>query len=339
VTLNSDSTAIVDSYVSECHADVDAQAVWGWNGNGPYKIVNNYLEASTEVLGFGGADPSFPNLVPSDIEIRGNHITRPMSWKGNQWLEKNLVEFKTGHRVLIQGNVLENSWVQAQLGWAFVMWSVNQNGGCTWCGTQDVLIQDNLIRNVSAGFQLDDKYSTPSVPMNRVAVRNNLLIGVDNPNIVGGGYGFLIQGNIPSLSVEHNTVFVPTTSSLQWSNPGIQTNHIIRNNLVGGGTYPLWASPSNVWSSFAGTGSEFSGNVVAMAAYFGTGYPSGNYYPATLDAIGLAGGGSAAYSVSSSPASLALAPSSQYKGKATDGTDPGANVDRIMAAVANVIVP
>ena len=70
--------------------------------------------------------------------------------------------------------------------------------------------------NVSAGFQLDDKYSTPSVPMNRVAVRNNLLIGVDNPNIVGGGYGFLIQGNIPSLSIEHNTVFVPTTSSLQW---------------------------------------------------------------------------------------------------------------------------
>lgn len=339
VTLNSDSTAIVDSYISECHADVDAQAVWGWNGNGPYKIVNNYLEASTEVLGFGGADPSFPNLVPSDIEIRGNHITRPMSWKGSQWLEKNLVEFKTGHRVLIQGNVLENSWVQAQLGWAFVMWSVNQNGGCTWCGTQDVVIQDNLIRNVSAGFQLDDKYSTPSVPMNRVAVRNNVLIGVDNPNIVGGGYGFLIQGNISALSVEHNTVFVPTTSSLQWLTNGLNANHIVRNNLVGGGNYPLYASPSNTWTSFAGTGSDFSGNVVALGAYFGTAYPSSNYYPATLDAVGLAGGATAAYSVSSTPASLALAPSSQYKGKATDGTDPGANMDRIIAAVANVIVP
>ena len=40
---------VVDSYVSDCHAlGFDAQAVWGWNGNGPYKITNNYLEATTE---------------------------------------------------------------------------------------------------------------------------------------------------------------------------------------------------------------------------------------------------------------------------------------------------
>jgi len=340
IQLNSDSTAVVDSYVSDCHSrGFDSQAIWGWNGNGPYKVVNNYLEASTEVIGFGGADPTFPNLIPSDVEIRGNHITRPMSWKGGPWLVKNLFEFKTGRRILVQGNVIENSWVQAQLGWAFMIWSVNQDGGCGWCGTSDLLIQDNLIRNVSAGFNLAEKYATPSASTTRIAIRNNVMIGVDNPTVSGGGFGFLIQGNIPGLTIEHNTGFVPTTSSIQWSNNGVLSNHIIRNNLMGGGTYPIFAVPSMLWASFTTGGSDFSGNVIALADYFARGFPSGNLYPGSMDAIGLAGGAASAYSVSSSPASLALSSSSPYKGKATDGTDPGANVDRIMAAIANVIVP
>lgn len=340
IQLNSDSTAVVDSYVSDCHSrGFDSQAIWGWNGNGPYKVVNNYLEASTEVIGFGGADPTFPNLIPSDVEIRGNHITRPLSWKGGPWLVKNLLEFKTGRRVLIQGNVIENSWVQAQLGWGFMIWSVNQDGGCTWCGTSDVLIQDNLIRNVSAAFNLAEKYATPSASTQRIAIRNNVLIGIDNPTVSGGGFGFLIQGNVSSLSIEHNTGFVPTTSSIQWSNNGVLANHVIRNNLMGGGNYPIFAVPSMLWASFTTGGSDFSGNVIALADYFARGFPSSNLYPSSMDAIGLAGGGAAAYSVTSSPASLALSSSSPYKGKATDGTDPGANIDRILAAVANVIVP
>ena len=30
---------------------------------------------------FGGADPTIPNLVPSDIEIRDNYFFKPLSWK------------------------------------------------------------------------------------------------------------------------------------------------------------------------------------------------------------------------------------------------------------------
>jgi hypothetical protein len=95
IALNSASSAVIDSYISECHSrDGDSQAILGYNGPGPFKILNNYLEAGHEVIAFGGADPSIPNLVPSDIEIRGNYVTRPLSWKG-VWLIKNLVEFNT----------------------------------------------------------------------------------------------------------------------------------------------------------------------------------------------------------------------------------------------------
>jgi hypothetical protein len=339
IALNGDSTAVIDSYVADCHAKgIDAQAAWGWGGNGPYKLVNNYFEASSEVLGFGGADPLIPNLVPSDVEIRGNHITRPMSWKGGPWLIKNLIEFKSGRRVLIEGNVLENSWPDGQAGWAFVLWSVNQDGSCTWCVTSDMLVRNNIIRNVAAGFQLNDKWGV-AVPMQRIAIRNNVLIGVDNPAVVGGGYGFLIQGPVQALTIEHNTVFVPTTASFEWVTSSPLPNHIVRNNLAGGGSYPLFASPTNRWSSFAGAGSDFGGNVVALASPFASGYPTGNWYPTSLDAVGLVGGATAAYSVNASPASLAFSTSSPYKLKATDGTDSGANMSGIAAATSSAIVP
>ncbi|MFN2400258.1 MAG: hypothetical protein ABR543_16720, partial [Gemmatimonadaceae bacterium] len=88
VVLNSASTAVIDSYLAECHGrGQDTQAIGGWNGPGPFKIVNNYLAGSGENVMFGGADPSTPGLIPSDIEIRRNHIIKPLAWNNaaNLW--------------------------------------------------------------------------------------------------------------------------------------------------------------------------------------------------------------------------------------------------------------
>src|SRR5204863_3419138 len=112
VNLNSSSTAIVDSYFSEFHGvQWESQAIAGWNGPGPYKINDNYLEAASENVMFGGADPKISQLVPSDIEIRHNDFFKPLSWKpddpgfgGYHWTVKNLLELKNSRRVLIQGN-------------------------------------------------------------------------------------------------------------------------------------------------------------------------------------------------------------------------------------------
>jgi hypothetical protein len=82
VALNAGSTTIVNSYISGIRAiGQDSIAVGGWNGPGPYLIENNYLEAAGEVILFGGAAPSIPNVIPSDIVIRGNTVTRPLVWR------------------------------------------------------------------------------------------------------------------------------------------------------------------------------------------------------------------------------------------------------------------
>src|SRR5678816_3181005 len=83
------------------------------NGPGPYHIINNYIEAAAENIMFGGADAKIPNLVPSDIEIRRNHVFKPLSWKvgdpsylGRHWAIKNLLELKNARRVTIDGNTV-----------------------------------------------------------------------------------------------------------------------------------------------------------------------------------------------------------------------------------------
>jgi hypothetical protein len=120
---------------------------------GPLKIVNNHLEGGSENVAFGGAYSKVPNVVPSDIEVRGNHFYKPLSWKadepefaGRQWCSKNLFETKCTRRMLFEGNVLENNWPEAQVGFAFVLSPRNKYDG-PWCVTDDMLFRNNIIRH------------------------------------------------------------------------------------------------------------------------------------------------------------------------------------------------
>lgn len=82
VALNAGRTTLMNSYIVDMKAVAqDSQATGGWNGPGPYTIENNYMEAAGEVIMIGGSDPHVPDLVPSDIVIRRNTLTRPLSWR------------------------------------------------------------------------------------------------------------------------------------------------------------------------------------------------------------------------------------------------------------------
>ncbi len=152
VALNSARTQISDSSLDECHGKgFDSQAIWGGNGPGPFKIVNNTLRGAGENIMFGGSDPAIPGLVPSDIEIRRNYIHTPLSWKG-VWTKKNLVELKNAVRVLIEGNVFDGSWPDGQSGGAITLMGTNQGGGCRWCRVTDITLRRNLVRNNASGL-------------------------------------------------------------------------------------------------------------------------------------------------------------------------------------------
>src|SRR4029079_4548784 len=154
--LNGRSNAIVDSYVSDIHwVGVESHAIASWAGAGPFKIVNNFLDGAGANIMFGGADPVIAGLSPSDIEIRGNYLFKPLSYKGMGYAVKNLLELKHAKRVLIEGNVMENSWGDAQIGWAVIFQSATDPPDLApQTQTADVTMRYNVIKNVWGGADL-----------------------------------------------------------------------------------------------------------------------------------------------------------------------------------------
>ena len=324
IALNSASTTIKNSYIAGiASVGQDAQAICGWNGPGPFAITNNYLEASTENVMFGGADPHIPNLVPSDITITRNLVSKPLAWRGQQWQVKNLLEFKNAQRAVVDGNVFENTWLAAQVGYAILFTPRNQDGTAPWSVVQQIQFTNNVVRHVSAGINiLGTDYLASSQKTNAITIRNNLFEDVSGSRYGGNGWFVLINA-AAGVTIDHNTVFADGTSDLfadgQASTGFAFTNNIMQNNA--------WAIMGNNVSPGNGTiatffpGSQFLGSVIAGANP--ATYPSGNFYPANVSAIGF---------VDVANGNYRLSAASAYRRSATDGTDIGANIDAINAA-------
>ena len=121
-------------------------------------MVNNYLEAAGENVMFGGADSATAELMPADIEIRRNYFFKPLRWKvgdpsyaGKHWTVKNLLELKAAKRVVIDGNVMQNSWVDGQDGTAVLLTVRNQECSANWSTVQGISFTNNTVRNASGG--------------------------------------------------------------------------------------------------------------------------------------------------------------------------------------------
>lgn len=241
ILANAVDMRIADSWIDEIHdSGFDSQAILGYDGTGPLLIENNELQASSENIMFGGSDSSRPDLVPSDIVIRRNHIVKPWRWfqshpsyDGSNWVIKPLIELKSVQRVLIEANILDNSW-----GWpAFVADAFNQDGSAPWSLVQDVLFRFNIIREVTAVFQA----WSGSAPVRRVALLHNSATGVRFAypgNAYVRGKQFRLTGGAPieDIWIEHNTS-QPTDSgpfTLDLSK-GSFPRLTYRNNVVGFG--------------------------------------------------------------------------------------------------------
>ncbi len=165
------SVAVQDSYISDIHCNsggscVDSQAVSGGIGSlpmGPYKIDDNFLEASGENIIFGGGAAT---QTPADIEIRFNHFFKPIFWMTGQpgFCKAGLsslrinFELKNAQRVLFDSNVLEDTWGGfTQHGYSVVITPKNQHGGkgadvCPLCLVTDVTVRYVTISHVGGAF-------------------------------------------------------------------------------------------------------------------------------------------------------------------------------------------
>src|SRR6202790_2894117 len=237
--------AVVDSYFSDFHcisrtgACVDAHAIAGGTSNtqdGPFKIQNNFLEASGEAVLFGGGAA---NLTPTDIQLLNNHFWKPWQWmpgnpnfvggpNGNPFIVKNHMELKNAVRVLVEANLMENSWGGfSQTGYAILLTPKNQHtlsgsNVCPLCQVTDVTIRYVHVSHAGGGLQMATVLSgngtggAPALAGTRWSIHDVVLDDLSS-QYVGGGTAFEIMNEWPknplnTITINHVTA-IPDSNS------------------------------------------------------------------------------------------------------------------------------
>jgi hypothetical protein len=311
ILVNSASTAIINSTVSDCHAKGrDSNAIGVITSPGPLLFENNDLQGGGMGIFIGGADPRIQDLVPSDIVIRGNHVWRPLSWKG-QWTVKNLLEFKNARRALIENNLFENNWVDGQAGMAINFKSTNQSGRAPWSTTSDVTFRRNVVRNSPSGITIaahPERF--PVVHAARVKVENNLFYNIGAFNGTRAGRMIGLNGPLSDVQLVRNTmVFAEgegTHGAIMDAQPqlGQAQRLVVRGNVLslggvgwrGSGVAPGRATLEKMW----GDAYDVSNNVLVGDVPPRAEYPNGNSVVKSLSSLGFRDAAAGDFSLSGS---------------------------------------
>jgi hypothetical protein len=351
--------AVIDSYFSDFHciartgSCVDSQAVWAGAGpvaGGTYKIVNNYLEAAAEgVLMGGGA----ANATPQDIEIRRNHFYKPLSWNhlspqfnGSPFIVKNNLELKNASRVLVEANLLENSWGGfSQNGFQILLTPKSQENKCPLCVVRDVTIRYCLLRHSGSGMQLANAASDAgglSQGLMNVSIHDVLMDDINARRYEGSGVGFQIStsgSTFRDLAIRHITVpFSDRHLFIIGGDHGAKMQGVtIADNILEVGQYQIMSTggrtncafgqrdPKNFFDS-CWPGYTFKGNL--LVGGFDR-WPEGNYAVKNIKALGFSMGNDDTWGYQ-------LPTKSQYQGKATDAKAPGADISTIKLLLHDV---
>jgi hypothetical protein len=326
IALNGASITVENSYISDFKsADQDTQALNGWNGPGPFRVVNNYLEAAAENIMFGGAAAAIPNLVPSDITITHNYFFKPLSWNpgdpsyaGTRWMVKNSFELKNARHVIVDGNIFQCGGAHAIL-----FTPRTEERANPWAVVEDVTFTRNIVRHAFAGVLItghdDDGLGGKGA---HFTFRDNLFEDIKSTNWPGGnGRLWAIYNGASNVVIDHTTGFEDVVL-IMTEGPEKLPGLVYTNNITPFGRYGIMGL----------TASDLlmKGNVI-----YGDGrgngsspQPADNFFPASIDKVGF---------TSLPEGQYELLPASRYKNKATDRRDIGADVGAIGAATAGVV--
>jgi len=334
IALNSASTTITGCYISDIKVPAqDSQAIGGWNGPGDYTITNNYLEAAGENIMFGGADPRIPDLTPTNITVRNNVLSKPLAWRAAdapKWQIKNLFELKNARKVVVEGNLMERSWQQAQTGYAVLFTVRNQNGHCPWCVVEDVVFQGNLVRDMGAGIQvLGTDSNQPSRQTNRITIAHNVFAGLDREAWGGDGYFLQFSRGPRDVTIDHNTLVQGKSGGILKIASGVAENLVLTNNVASHGDYGIIGTGHGVGNDSIAAflpDAKITRNVFAGGK--SSAYPAGNLFPSVEEFrkqfIDAAGG------------NYHLVPGSAWLKAGTDRRDLGADLGLVPPSLAGL---
>jgi hypothetical protein len=317
LALNSADTIVKNSYFEGfAFPGEETQAICGWTGTKNVQILNNKLEGGAENVMFGGSDPKTADLVPSDIEIRGNWMYKPPEWQG-QVTSKTLFELKNARRVQVTGNLLEN----APEGEMMRLTVRNQDGGAPFSTLEDIVVKNNVFMNSVNGVQFlgrDD--INQSQKLKRVKILNNLFLNTETY--------FVRMADGEDIEIAHNTVTQRGNAITAYGAPA--TRFVFRDNIFPYNEYGFFGDGIGVGAKALACytpGGIFKNNAIVNNNDLEGGIftiPGGNFEVKSFDKIGF---------VNYPGKNFRLAPGSRFKGKASDAADVGCNMDELFSAL------
>ena len=344
VALNGVNITVENSYISEFKSTwQDTQAIAGWNGPGPFRILNNHLEGGAETVAFGGVVPAIQGVIPSDILIQNNGFIKPLSWQpgsstyaGMPVWAKNHIELKFAQRVTIDSNTFDNNWVGAdQRGFTMVFNVRCENGAVPWAVVNGVTVTNNVIRHSAAGavFVGHDGNSGGEGSAGQFLLQNNVWEDI-GPNWGGDGRLFQIQYGVNGITIDHNTAFEAGFLLVFDSGPSYNINYTNNISNIGWGVAGDGAGSGNSALQAYALGGVFRRNIIIGGS--SAGYPSDNFFPSNIDAVGF---------VNYPGENFLLSVGSPFRGLGTDGSNlgsatvPGALTSPAPVATAPALIP
>lgn len=270
------------------------------------------------------------------ITSGGSPTTQPRATQSNTGnAPKSAIELKSCSNCLIDGNTQDGWYTSFVLMTPRNQGNTLTSGGAPWAGDFDIRITNNFVRRMQnwdriyslslGGPQLEDnEYS--NVRSGPVLIANNLFAG-------GMDAALSSMGAADNVTYVHNTYPGSTATGgsmivaqgAQSANFTFQ-NNILSNNqygmncqIAGGCTWPGKIQSNNVISDNRTPDTKIGDGPLR--------YP-GDFVVASQSAVGWTDPTNGNYR---------LLPSSPFKGKASDGKDPGVDMDQLLAALGGIL--
>lgn len=232
IQVNCDNCWIMYNYIEKQHWWAsEGHSIGTGMSVGPTKIAHNWVECPGGACVFyGGADLDTSGGPVADSELRGNVFIRDLDWRlltgtsgksphppfgcgpldnsaahdtcPMKWAIKNILEFKTGRRVLVDGNIFGGNWADGQAGYAILLnircCSGGETGGVysaitglPLTATDNITISNNWIWGSPQGIQFSTRSLNPgngggiSQPMFGVNIINNVFSWMGDDTALG----------------------------------------------------------------------------------------------------------------------------------------------------------
>ena len=310
IAANGRKIKIENSYISEIkRKGEESQGIAVWASDGPVEIINNYIEAAAENILFGGAESRL-KLVPADSSVRDNHLNKPLSWKGTDWVVKNIFEIKNGKRIKIENNLMTHNWGMGQDGTAVLFTVRADNGAATVI--EDIEFTGNIVRGTAGGVSV---WGGEGGGGRNLTIRNNLFEDINGTKWNGAGH-FMKVSEWDGLVLENNTILQTGNIANVYGRP--TKGFVFLKNIVFENEYGI--KGDNMGSGQEVIDVLLSKGIVSNNVIIGgpsNRYRLKNYFPSNITEVGFA----------NVPNNYNLSPNSQFFNLGASGTPIGAKLE------------